>query len=168
MCQGEMVGPVEEAVGYVLKQAAAALRTAMDGALRPLGLTVPQYACLELLGQRPGLSNAELARGAFVTRQSMNGVLRGLQDRGLLSRPLSAPQGRALPTQLTPDGRESLRAASTAVRAVEQQMLTALPPSTRHRLRVDLAACAAALAAHTTDDPDDPDDLAQQPRDSAT
>jgi len=149
MCQGETVGPVEKAVGYVLKQAAAALRTAMDNALRPLGLTVPQYACLELLGQRPGLSNAELARGAFVTRQSMNGVLRGLQDRGLLSRPPSAPHGRALPTQLTPAGRESLRAASTAVRAVEQRMLTALPPSAQRRLRDDLAACAAALAAHT-------------------
>src|SRR4028118_1939771 len=99
MSQEETVGPVEGSVGYVLKQAASALRTAMDAALRPLELTVPQYACLELLGQRPGLSNAELARGAFVTRQSMHGVLRGLQDRGLLTRPASAPHGRARPTE---------------------------------------------------------------------
>lgn len=148
-------------MGYVLKQAAAALRAAMDSVLRPLGLAVPQYACLELLGQKPGLSNAELARGAFVTRQSMNGVLRGLQDRGLLTRPRTAPQGRALPTQLTPAGRERLHAASTAVRAVEQQMLTALPTSAQRRLRDDLTACTAALAAHTNDDPDN---LAQQPR----
>jgi hypothetical protein len=41
------------------------------------GLTVPQYACLELLDQHSGLSNAELARGAFVTRQSMQRDLRG-------------------------------------------------------------------------------------------
>jgi len=161
MCQGETIGPVEEAVGYVLKQAAAALRATMDGALRPLGLTVPQYACLELLGQKPGLSNAELARGAFVTRQSMNGVLRGLQDRGLLTRPLIALRGRALPTQLTAAGRESLQGASTAVRAAEQRMLTALPTSAQRRLRDDLTACTTALAAYTTDDPDD---LAQQPR----
>ncbi len=72
MEQQQILGPVENAVGYVLKQAAVALRSAMDVALRPLQLTVPQYACLELLGQRPGLSNAELARGVFVTRQSMN------------------------------------------------------------------------------------------------
>jgi len=147
MRQGGTVGPVAEAVGYVLKQAAVALRAAMDSALRPLELTVPQYACLELLGQRPGLSNAELARGAFVTRQSMNGVLRGLQDRGLVARPATAPQGRALPTQLTPAGRERLHAASTAVRAVEQQMLTPLPADSRRRLRDDLATCAAALNA---------------------
>ncbi len=158
MCQGETVGPVEESVGYVLKQAAAALRAAMDAALRPLELTVPQYACLELLGQRPGLSNAELARGAFVTRQSMNGVLRGLQDRGLLTRPATAPRGRALPTQLTPAGRERLHGASTVVRAVERQMLTALSPADQRRLRSDLASCAVALTPHLAQDPDNPDE----------
>lgn len=145
MSQGETVGPLEDAVGYALKQAAAALRSAMDAALRPLDLTVPQYACLELLGQRPGLTNAELARGAFVTRQSMNGVLRGLQDRGLLTRPASAPHGRALPTRLTPAGRDRLRAASTAVRAVEERMLGAMPPEARRRLHDDLTTCAASL-----------------------
>jgi len=55
------VGDLALAVGYVLKQAATALRTAMEAVLRPLALTVPQYACLELLGQRPGLTSSELA-----------------------------------------------------------------------------------------------------------
>lgn len=149
MSQPETVGKVEDATGYVLKQAAAALRASMDAALRPLQLTVPQYACLELLGQRPGLSNAELARAAFVTRQSMNGVLRGLQERGLLTRPSTAPHGRALPSELTPAGHAQLWAASTAVRAVEQQMVSALPPSQQRRLRQDLATCAAALTPAT-------------------
>lgn len=141
----EPVGNLGESVGYVLKQAATALRARLDAVLRPMGLTVPQYACLELLGQQPGLSNAELARGAFVTRQSMNGVLHGLQDRGLLTRPTIAPHGRALPTLLTAAGRELLHAASDAVRDIEQQMLTSLPPADQRRLREDLAACAAAL-----------------------
>ncbi|MGH3322624.1 MAG: MarR family winged helix-turn-helix transcriptional regulator [Streptosporangiaceae bacterium] len=146
MSQEDTVGDLDNAVGYVLKQAAAALRAAMDAALRPLDLTVPQYACLELLGQRPDLSNAELARGAFVTRQSMNGVLRGLQDRGLVTRPSTAPRGRALPTQLTPAGRERLHTASTTVHAIEQRMLDPIPPAQQRRLREDLAACAASLA----------------------
>ncbi len=149
MSQAETVGALDGAVGYVLKQAAAALRGAMDAALRPLQLTVPQYACLELLGQRPGLSNADLARGAFVSRQSMNGVLRGLQDRGLLTRPATAVQGRALPTELTPLGRHQLQAASAAVRTVQQRMLSALPSEHRHRLLDDLARCAAALSHGT-------------------
>ncbi|MDN5861556.1 MAG: MarR family transcriptional regulator, partial [Pseudonocardia sp.] len=72
MSQGEGVGDLELVVGYVLKQAATALRAGMDAVLRPLALTVPQYACLELLGRHPGLSSSELARGAFVSRQAMN------------------------------------------------------------------------------------------------
>lgn len=154
MCQGETVGPVAESVGYVLKQAAASLRLAMDAALRPLELTVPQYACLELLGQQPGLSNAQLARGAFVTRQSMNGVLRGLQVRALLTRPVTAPRGRALPTELTAAGRERLHAASTAVRSVERQMLSALPLDAQRQLREELALCATALTPHIDPEPD--------------
>ena len=82
---------LDASLGYLLKQAASTLRSSMDAALRPLGLTVPQYACLELLAQRPGLSNSELARGAFVTRQSMNVLLQGLERDGFVSRPAEPP-----------------------------------------------------------------------------
>jgi DNA-binding MarR family transcriptional regulator len=135
----------EQAVGYVLKQAAVALRNAMDAALRPLHLTVPQYACLELLGQRPGLSNAELARGAFVTRQSMNVVLRGLEERGLVTRPETAPRGRELPTALTETGRKHLHAASATVRNVEKKMGAGLTPAQQRELLNSLTACARNL-----------------------
>ena len=102
----------------MLKKAATALRAAIDTVLRPLELTVPQYSCLEVLDQRPGLSSSELARATFVTRQSMNLVLQGLQQRGLLTRAAVADHGKALPTGLTDAGRVQLRAASVAVRTI--------------------------------------------------
>lgn len=145
MNQGERVGPLDAAVGYVLKEAATALRAAMDAALRPLGLTVAQYACLEVLDQRPGLSGSELARATFVTRQSVHLVLQGLQQRELLTRAPVAPRGRALPTELTATGRELLRDASVAVRAIEERMLAPLTPTAQRRLLADLSTCAAAL-----------------------
>lgn len=145
MSQVEVVGPLHMAVGYGLKQAATALRAAMDAVLRPLELTVPQYSCLEVLHQRPGLSSSDLARATFVTRQSMNLVLQGLQQRGLLSRAAVADHGKALPTELTGAGRERLRAASAAVRTVEKKMLAPLTPAARQRLLADLAACTGAL-----------------------
>lgn len=132
-------------MGYELKRAQAALRAAMDEALRRHGLTVPQYACLELLGLRPGLSNAELARGVFVTRQSMNVVLRGLQDSGLVTRPARAPAGRALPARLTAAGQHKLAAARATVIAIEQRMTDALPPQRAARLLADLGKMAQAL-----------------------
>ncbi|MFC4585803.1 MarR family winged helix-turn-helix transcriptional regulator [Sphaerisporangium corydalis] len=146
MSQGEMLGPVDSAVGYVLKQVTVALRNSMDVALRPLHLTVSQYACLELLGQRPGLSNAELARGAFVTRQSMNVVLRGLEDRGLVTRPATALRGRELPTVLTDTGRAHLRTASVTIREIEKKMCAGLTPAQQEELLAALATCVRNLA----------------------
>ena len=114
---------LETSVGYLLKEASSALRVAMEAVLRPLGMTVTHYSCLELLTQRPGLSSSDLARGAFVTRQSMNVLLQALERDGYVSRPVTAPVGKVLPTRLTPRGRRSLRTATVAVRSVEAKML---------------------------------------------
>jgi DNA-binding MarR family transcriptional regulator len=145
MTTDKTVGPLDQSVGYALKQAQAALRGTMEAALRRHGLTVPQYACLELLGQRPGLSNAELARGVFVTRQAMNGVLRGLEELGLVKRPDRAERGRELPARLTRTGESRWRAASEAVAGVEHRMTASLSPDDRRRLLRDLVKCADAL-----------------------
>lgn len=113
-------------MGYLLKQASTALRLAMEEALRPLGMTVTHYACLELLAQRPGLSSSDLARGAFVTRQSMSVLLQALERDGFVTRPAAAPVGRVLPARLTAYGRVRVEQASAAVRAVELRMLADL------------------------------------------
>jgi DNA-binding MarR family transcriptional regulator len=117
---------LETSLGYLLKKASAALRVAMEAALRPLGMTVTHYSCLELLAQRPGLSNSDLARGTFVTRQSMNVLLQALERDGYVTRPAEAPVGKVLPTRLAPRGRRSLAKATVAVRAVEARMLAGM------------------------------------------
>jgi len=117
---------LQTSLGYLLKQASSALRAAMEDVLRPLGMTITHYSCLELLAQRPGLSNSELARGAFVTRQSMNVLLQALERDGYVTRPAQAPVGKVLPTRLTQRGRQSLQKATVAVRSVELRMLAGL------------------------------------------
>lgn len=117
---------LETSLGYLLKEASSALRAAMEAVLRPLGMTVTHYSCLELLAQRPGLSNSELARGAFVTRQSMNVLLQSLERDGYVTRPSEARIGKVLPTRLTPRGRRSLEKATAAVRSVEVRMLSGM------------------------------------------
>jgi DNA-binding MarR family transcriptional regulator len=123
MSQDKVGINLETSLGYLLKEASSALRAAMEAVLRPLGMTVTHYACLELLAQRPGLSNSDLARGAFVTRQSMNVLLQALERDGYVTRPAEASIGKVLPTRLTPRGRRSLEKATVAVRSVEVRML---------------------------------------------
>ncbi|MEU1602319.1 MarR family winged helix-turn-helix transcriptional regulator [Micromonospora matsumotoense] len=131
MSQGDAGIDLNTSLGYLLKEASSALRAAMEEVLRPLGMGVTHYSCLELLAQRPGLSNSELARGAFVTRQTMNVLLQNLEREGYVTRPAEAPVGKALPTRLTPSGRRSLDQATAAVRSVEVRMLSGMTEAER-------------------------------------
>jgi DNA-binding MarR family transcriptional regulator len=132
-------------VGYRVKQASSALHGAMEAVLRPLGMNITQYSCLELLAQRPGLSVAELARGAFVTRQSMHVLLQALERDGSVVRLAVAPVGRALPAELTPLGRERLAVASAAVRGVEDRMRAGLDEAEVAQLAALLDRCVEGL-----------------------
>ena len=139
-------------VGYALKQAQSLLHLRMEEALKPLQLTVSQYSCLHHLGREPGISAAALARGTFVTRQSMNAMLQQLIDRDLVSRPVRAETGRALPSRLTPAGSAALDAAQKLVDAVEQRMLGGLDASESAGLAAGLAACVSALEDRVPED----------------
>ena len=136
---------LETSLGYLLKEASSALRTAMEAVLRPLGMTVTHYSCLELLAQRPGLSNSELARGTFVSRQSMNVLLQSLEHDGIVTRPVEARVGKTLPTQLTPRGRRELAKATAAVKAVEDRMLAELDATSRQQARRILRSMVTSL-----------------------
>ena len=134
--------PLADRPGYVLKRVDVALRAALDGALRAHGLTLAQYAALEQLAERPGRSSADLARGAFVSRQAMHQVLGGLVHAGLVAQ---GREGRALRLALTRDGAARTRAAARSVAAVEERMVAGFAPAERRRLLADLERCARVL-----------------------
>jgi DNA-binding MarR family transcriptional regulator len=133
--------------GYLLKHAQAALHAAMTAALCQHGATLPQYAVLTALDEEPGLSNAELARRAFVTPQTMNQVLREVEQRNWVTRRRHPTHGRVLQADLTRDGRQILRACHQAADAVEEQMMAKLTPAARQQLATALRTCIEGLAS---------------------
>ena len=132
--------------GYLLKRAQAALHAALAGALREHGATLPQYAVLSALAEEPGLSNADLARRAFVTPQTMNQVLRELEHQRWVSRRPHPGHGRILQADLTDEGRKTLEACHHAAGIVEDRMLAGLSPDHRQQLVATLRTCIEALA----------------------
>ncbi|MFT3888199.1 MAG: MarR family transcriptional regulator [Arachnia sp.] len=140
-----MAQAANDLIGYRLKHTQSVLRARMDDTLRPLGLTTPQYSSLDAIGRHPGASNSEIARRVFVTRQTMNTLLRGLQEKGLIERATSPEVGRALPVQLTPEGRRVLSEATELIAAIEQTMVDALGPDQRSAFLDALRVCADAL-----------------------
>ena len=114
--------PMAHRLGYILKRAQHALRTMMDDALGPLGLTAPQYNVLSAVQLQPGISNASLARAAFVTAQSMQGIVANLERVGFLRRKPHPTHGRIRPSELTENGVEVLTKAHEVLIGVEQTM----------------------------------------------
>ncbi len=128
-------GYAEQPLGYLLYRVTAALRPEVAAELRPLGLGLPEFVCMRILSMAPGRSSAQLARDTNVSPQAMNLVLRALQDMGVVTRPATAPSGRALPAQLTGKGKVLLKRAEAAVLAAEERILTDLTPVERREFK---------------------------------
>jgi DNA-binding MarR family transcriptional regulator len=116
---GERYRGAEGHIGFLLVQAWHAVIAAMDTALRPHGLTSPQYGVLSVLARDPGLSGADLARAVNTTPQAINEVLATLERKHLIERRPHPTHGRILQATLTDEGQRRLQAANPAVRALE-------------------------------------------------
>jgi DNA-binding MarR family transcriptional regulator len=113
--------------------------------LKERGLSVNQYTTLSVLARRSGLSNAQLARRALVSPQSMNEVLLTLEERELVQRRAHPDHGRILQARLTPKGRALLARCDAEVQDVEEQMVSGLSAGDRRALRKTLLCSIRSL-----------------------
>jgi DNA-binding MarR family transcriptional regulator len=126
---------VKDLLGYKLKKTQHALRLHMDEALRALDLTTPQYAVLSQLELKPGASNATLARSAFITAQTMHGIVTNLEKRGLIQRKSDVCHGRILCIEITNQGHKVVTKAHDMIRDVEARMLATV--SIEHKVLLE-------------------------------
>jgi DNA-binding MarR family transcriptional regulator len=138
---------IERGAGYLVKRVQQGLRRRCDAALKPMGLSMSQYALLRALHDHPDASAAELARLCFVTRQSLRDVLSGLRTAGLIGPSAATRRGRARALQLTPDGLRCLKSSHAAVEGVESEMLHGISSSAQGQLAALLLHCAENLEA---------------------
>jgi DNA-binding MarR family transcriptional regulator len=150
MSSRSMPNPMAKRLGYCIKRAQAALRASMDQAMRPLGLTTPQYAVLSAIELHPGISNAALARAAFVTAQTMQGIVTNLEKAGLLVRGPDPSHGRILKGQLTARGQRVLTKAHDLIANVERTMLDGVPSVEAEKMASLLIRCADNLLSKRT------------------
>jgi DNA-binding MarR family transcriptional regulator len=135
-------------LAYVLKRAQHALRTGMDNKLDPLGITTPQYNVLAAIEHDPGISNADLARGGFITAQSMVGIVANLERMGLIQRHDHPQHGRVRQTELTTKGRSVLEKAHKLLSGAEDAMTIGFSSREREELGKLLSRCRENLIDH--------------------
>lgn len=129
----------------LLKQLQNALRAWVDEALEPVHLTMSEAVVLVELSLSPGRSNAELARSAHMTPQSMIAMLSALEVRGLIIRRISLDGGRAMPAELTEEGSRQLLDFYLSMRKVEAQLMSGLHKTDQAQLRLLLERCLESL-----------------------
>jgi DNA-binding MarR family transcriptional regulator len=130
---------------YLVGRMDRVVRRAMGAVLETQGLSVNQYATLSVLDRRSGLSNAQLARRALVSPQSMNEVLLALEQRGLVGRRAHPDHGRILQARLTAKGRDLLARCDAEVHRVEARMVSGLSEGEQAALRGALLSSIRAL-----------------------
>jgi len=130
---------------YLVGRMDRVVRRAMGTVLKVQGLSVNQYATLSVLDRRSGLSNAQLARRALVSPQSMNEVLLALEQRGLVRRRAHPDHGRILQARLTAKGRALLARCDAEVHQVEARMVSGLREDEQAVLRGALLSSIRTL-----------------------
>jgi DNA-binding MarR family transcriptional regulator len=120
---------------YLVGRMDRVVRRAINDVVKTCGLSVNQYSTLSVLARRSGLSNAQLARRSLVSPQSMNEVLLGLEERGLVKRSAHPEHGRILQTRLTAKGKGLLARCDARVQEVEARMLSGMNDRQRLTLR---------------------------------
>jgi DNA-binding MarR family transcriptional regulator len=132
---------------YLIGRVDRRVRSELAERLRGYALTVPEYTTLSVLRARPGLSNAQLARRALITPQSMSQVVAALEQRGLIERSPDPAHQRILRTTLTRTGEKLLDELADMAAALEDEVMADLTPAQREALLEGLRSCMRRLAA---------------------
>lgn len=145
----ESVGATSEPrVSYAVARLERAVRAGIAERVRPYGLTTLQYTTLSVLNRHGSpLSNAQLARRAYMTPQAMSEVIDALAAKGLIRRSRHPNHGRRLPAALTAKGRRVLAECEREVDEMEVVMLGGLTERERRALLAALKSCVRALGA---------------------
>ncbi|MGN6369200.1 MAG: MarR family winged helix-turn-helix transcriptional regulator [Phycisphaerae bacterium] len=123
---GEWMRGGEGHIGYLLRQAAAAVRGEMDAAFAEIGVTSPQFVVMTMVQAYAGISNAALARVAMLTPQTVNMIVRNLEGRRLLEKAADPGHGRILQLRLTEKGAAVLAECRRRSQKVQSRMVSGL------------------------------------------
>jgi len=107
---------------FYLNQANHSVRSRFEAALGELEMTAIQYTVLSVIGRHPGLSSSELSRRFYVTPQTMNELIGGLQRRDLIIREADPSNRRILRMRVTPVGAATLERCDAIADKVERDV----------------------------------------------
>jgi len=129
----------------MMKRILIHFRSQMDESLRPQGVTTAQLQVLKAIRDQPGVSGAQLARSCYVTPQSAQSLLRGLEDGDWIVRSKDNKNDRILAARLTSEGEKLLLSAEKIAKLIEGKLWRGVPESSIEAVNKVLEQCLANL-----------------------
>ncbi len=131
-------------LGYLLRQASAAARLALERELEGLAVTQPQFLVMTMVNAYPGASSADIARLAMLTPQTISVIVANLEKAGRLTRTVDPTHARIQRMQLTAAGVTLLGQCRERAQSIEAKLAALMSPDDETAIRRWLVAVAAS------------------------
>ena len=144
---GRKTGPLAVSPSHLMHRA---LQLALDIYAEEVGhggLTQRQFAVLEAVSAKSGLTQTDLVKATGIDRSTLADLVARMTTKGLLDRARSTLDARAKAVTLSTAGAEALEAARPLVEAADKRIMALLPKNKRDgflELLTDLGAAADA------------------------
>jgi DNA-binding MarR family transcriptional regulator len=135
---------------YLLAQANAAVRLALDRAFADLNVTVPQFSVLTMIDAYPGVSGAELARLTLLTPQTINVIVKNLERDGLIAKTPDEVHGRVLRIATTAKGHQFRLKCRARADRMEKLLVDGLSDAEQRTIRRWLVIMTRSLQEQRT------------------
>lgn len=119
---------------YLLNRAVSRYNVVIESVLRGIGLDIPSWRVLMILGEAEPLPIAQVAKSAVINISTMMRIVERMQKAGLIETAPSASDGRVTELLLTATGRDRLAIARTTTAPVYHKLIRGFSATDFRRL----------------------------------
>ncbi|MGN6187257.1 MAG: MarR family winged helix-turn-helix transcriptional regulator [Conexibacter sp.] len=143
MVDGERPPPqLAQYSGFLLNWVAARSRMRFAAALADSGLHLREFAALNIVAAKPGLTQHELAAASEIDASTLVATLDGLEQRGLAERRVQPQDRRKRAIHLTSEGEAALRGGRAIAKRLGDELFGALDADERRQFELLLRKLA--------------------------
>ena len=130
---------LDESIGFQLSRATRKISQLLSSRFEPYGVTTEQFATLQRLAERDGVSQKELASRAEKDQTNMTRILDQLERKGLIVRRPNAEDRRSFLIYSTEKGNRLAAELAPLERATLDALLEGLPDDRIEAFRAALS-----------------------------
>lgn len=120
---------LESLLGYNARRAALTVISVFLRRMAPFGLKPVDFSVLTLIAHNPGITSRQLCSALDILPPNLVGLIKSLDQRGLIVRKAHPSDGRAQGLHLSPQGKKLQREAQLTATALETDAAQALSAS---------------------------------------